>query len=126
MKANLIIRERNRKLMDRLTGFSKKTISLCQRLPKIQVNRHIIDQVIPSGTSMGANYNEACEAESSRDFVHKINICKKESRETKYWFQLLESIKENERYLDEIRNLYSEADEFLRIFSSIVSKFKIK
>lgn len=114
----------NEKLLERLTKFSERLIKLCQRLPKVQANILIIAQLIPSGTSMGANYNEACEAESAKDFVHKIRISKKEAKETKYWLRLLKAVKENNGFVTEIEELYREADEYLRIFSSIVSKFK--
>lgn len=114
----------NEKLLERLTRFSEKLIKLCQKLLKVQANVLIIAQLIPSGTSMGANYNEACEAESAKDFVHKIKISKKEAKETKYWLRLLKSIDQNKEFIPEIEELYAEGDEYLRIFSSIVSKFK--
>ncbi len=71
---------------------------------------------------MGANYREACEAESSKDFVHKIRVVLKEARETKYWLKLL--LKNNPQLSDEIIKLGKECAELIKIFSSIVSKFK--
>lgn len=89
----------NQKLSDRLIKFSLGLINLSGKLPKTLANLKILDQVIPSGTSIGANYNEACEAESSKDFVHKIKICIKEAKETKYWLILLRSIKSNSIFI---------------------------
>lgn len=114
----------NQKLSDRLIKFSLGLINLSGKLPKTLANLKILDQVIPSGTSIGANYNEACEAESSKDFVHKIKICIKEAKETKYWLILLRSIKSNSLYFNELDGLTNEAEEFIRIFSSIISKFR--
>ena len=71
---------------------------------------------------MGANYQEACEAESSKDFVHKTKIVKKELRETKYWLRLL--CKQNKEFMEEITCLGNESTELLKIFSAIVYKFK--
>lgn len=114
----------NQKLSDRLIKFSLGLINLSGKLPKTLANLKILDQVIPSGTSIGANYNEACEAESSKDFVHKIKICIKEAKETKYWLILLRSIKSNSLYFNELDGLTNESEEFIRIFSSIISKFR--
>ncbi len=73
---------------------------------------------------MGANYREACEAESSKDFVHKIRVVLKEARETKYWLKLL--LENNPALSEEIIKLGKECVELIKIFSSIVSKFKRK
>lgn len=114
----------NQKLSDRLIKFSLELIELSGKLPKTLANLKILDQVIPSGTSIGANYNEACEAESSKDFVHKIKICIKEAKETKYWLILLGSIKGNYLCFNKLNGLANESEEFIRIFSSIISKFR--
>ena len=74
------------------------------------------------GRSLVQIYREACEAESGKDFVHKIKICKKETKETLYWLELL--IASNARFTNELNDLQEEATEFVKIFSSISSKFK--
>jgi len=80
--------------------------------------------LIKAGTSVGANYCEADDAESKRDFQHKIGICKKESRESKHWLRMIAiavpEIKE------EARKLWREAKELNLIFNSIAKKLKIK
>lgn len=111
-------------LLERLIQFSEKIIALAQKLPKTIVNIPLVQQLVPAATSIGANYNEACEAESSKDFVHKIKISKKEAKESKYWLRLLQTPKGNEAFRQELELLRGEANEYVLIFSSIVSKFK--
>lgn len=116
------IEERNKFLLNKTLGFSEATIQLTSELPKNIVNAPLISQLIKSATSIGANYREACEAESSKDFVHKIKISIKEARETKYWLKLL--LKTNSSFEKQIIYLGKESIEFVKIFSSIISKFK--
>jgi four helix bundle protein len=95
---------------------------LLGKLPKTSANLIIFHQIIRSGTSIGANYREACEAESAKDFVHKMSISKKEAKETLYWLELL--IRTNLKFEGEINKLLDEVSEFIKIFSTICRKFK--
>jgi len=79
---------------------------------------------IGASGSVGANYCEATEAESKRDFIHKIGLCKKEVKESKHWLRLLARSEQEKR--DEIRNLWREAQELLLIFSKIDKSSRIK
>jgi four helix bundle protein len=63
-------------------------LRLVGQLPKTQTSRAIADQLLRSGTSVGANVHEARSAESRADFVHKMQIALKEARETSYWLIL--------------------------------------
>ena len=82
----------------------------------------IIDQLIRAGLSIGANYCEANGASSKKDFKNKIFICKKESKETKYWLRMLaRSVKE---LTYECRVLWQEAQELTMIFSKIAFNTK--
>lgn len=110
------------KLLERTFNFSEKLIKTVVKLPSNSVNLILRKQVIRSGTSIGANYREACEAESSKDFVHKIRISKKESRETEYWLELI--IRTNNNSVNVLQDLVNESKEFTKIFSSIINKFK--
>ena len=87
-------------LEERTAVFAERIIELCKKCPKNMVTIPIIDQLIRCGTSIGANYCEANGASSKKDFKNKIFICKKESKETKYWLRLLvkaeKSVKEDE------------------------------
>ncbi len=75
-------------------------------------------QLLRSGTSVGANVNEAICAQSKRDFVHKLSISLKEARETKYWLNLLK----DSDYLavDSFIVLHNSCDEIIKILSSII------
>lgn len=79
----------NDDLSERLTDFAVRVIKLSTSLPGNQVGRHISAQLLRSGTSAGANYEEARGAESRADFVHKTGIALKELKETRYWLRLV-------------------------------------
>jgi four helix bundle protein len=114
----------NDKLLERLTKFAEKVIELCLKLPQTAINSPLINQLIRACSSIGANYSEACGAESSKDFVHKTKISYKESRETKFFLRLI--LKANPAFAKEIIPLGQESFEYIKIFSTILSKFKNK
>lgn len=107
-------------LEERTAKFAEDIIELCKKAPKNTVTIPIIDQLIRAGTSIGANYAEANGASSKRDFKNKIYICKKESKETKYWLRMLARAAEEVKA--ECKSLWAEAQEFTLIFSKIASK----
>lgn len=104
-------------LEERTTIFSEKIIELCKKIPKNTITIPIIDQLIRSSTSIGANYTEANGASSRKDFKNKIYICKKEAMETKYWLRLL--FNTDEQFIEECRSFWKEAHELTLIFSKI-------
>ncbi|MCK5061872.1 four helix bundle protein [Candidatus Parcubacteria bacterium] len=112
----------NYDLEERLAQFAERVVDLVKQLPKNVINQRLIPQVVSSSGSSGANYAEACEAESKRDFRHKIGIVKKELRESKHWFRII--ARANEKYINECRLLYQEAHELLLIFSKILKSSK--
>lgn len=75
-------------LEERTAKFGENVIVFAKRVPHTIVTTPLVGQLVQSGTSVGANYSEADDAESKRDFVHKIGICKKEARETKHWLRM--------------------------------------
>ena len=75
-------------LEERTAKFGENIVKLCHDLPKNEVTRPIIHQLVKCGTSIGANYCEADNAESKKDFKHKIGICKKGARETMYFLRI--------------------------------------
>src|SRR3989339_1315811 len=106
-------------LEERTAIFSESIIILCKKCPKDIITIPVINQLIRAGTSIGANYCEANGASSRKDFKNKIFICKKESKETKYWLRILaRSVKE---LTGECRVLWSEAQEFTMMFSKIAA-----
>lgn len=78
-------------------------------------------QVIRSSGSVGANYIEANEALSKKDFLMRIKICRKEAKESKYWLELMD-INDNQDLVLERKRLSQEATELMMIFSSIMRK----
>ncbi len=81
-------------------------------------------QMLRSGTSIGANVNEAMSSESKRDFIHKLGIALKEARETSYWLHLLKDA--NFVEADEANRIVNLCNELIRIISSIILTTKQK
>jgi len=106
-------------LEGRTTEFGKNIIKLCRSVKFNAITAKIIDQLVRAGTSIGANYMEAINASSKRDFKNKIFICKKESQETKYWLAMLSECGSEEK--DEITCLSQECHEFNLIFQKIIT-----
>ena len=107
-------------LEERTAKFGEDIIKFCASLPKNEITRPIINQLVKCGTSVGANYCEADDAESRDDFRHKIGICKKESRESKHFLRMSAvAVPEKAK---EARILWIEAKELNLIFNSIYKK----
>lgn len=104
-------------LEERTALLAEAIIDLVKLVKQNEINRRIISQLVASGGSVGANYCEANEGESKKDFIHKISICKKEIKETKHWLRLL--ARSNPEHKQQIRKLWQESQELLLIFSKI-------
>ncbi len=104
----------------RTSKFGAEIITFAKSIKENNINRPIINQLVRSSTSMGANYMEADCAESKKDFNHKIGICKKEAKETTYWLHMLAIAEPNQ--IKKCRQLWQEAHELTLIFSSIVKR----
>ena len=76
-------------ILDKCIAFSVKINKLRKYLREKQHEYNNSDQIQRSGTSIGANYSEACDAESKADFIHKLGIAQKEANETIYWLKVL-------------------------------------
>jgi four helix bundle protein len=92
-------------------------IAFVRRIKADPVTSSLIDQLVRSGTSVGANYCEADDAESKKDFRHKISICLKEIKETKHWLRMLAAAAPELK--EEARVLWQEAKELTLIFAAI-------
>ncbi len=79
----------SRELCERFLRFGARTYGLASALPKTSLAQHVSLQLFRAATSAGANYSEACGAESKRDFAHKLQIVVKELREAQYWLRLI-------------------------------------
>ena len=109
-------------LEERTARFGENIIKFCKKVPRGPVTDPLINQLVKSGTSVGANYSEADDAESKLDFKHKIGICKKESRESKHFLRMIAVAVPDLR--EEARLLWQEARELNLIFNSIYKKVK--
>ena len=107
-------------LEDRTSEFAKKVIRLCKQLVQNTINRELIAQLIRASGSVGANYREANDALSKKDFKHRIKITRKEAKESYYWLDLL--LEATPEFESEIRELSMEASELKKIFSAIVDR----
>jgi len=111
-------------LEERTAKFGEEIIKFGRKIPQDKVTERLIPQLMAAGTSIGANYCEADDAESSQDFRHKIGICKKESRETKHFLRMIATAVPG--LVKEARILWKEAKELNLIFNSIYGKVKKK
>ena len=105
-------------LEERTARFAEQIIDFVKTLPRNSITFPLITQLVRSGTSVGANYCEADDAESRKDFRHKIGIARKESRETMYWLRII--VRAVPESVDNASPLAQEAKELNLIFSKIV------
>ena len=79
----------NSVMRDKAKEFAKKIVLLCRNMKTEHKESVIINQLLRSGTSIGANIHEAQYAQSTKDFISKLEIAQKECYETEYWLELL-------------------------------------
>jgi four helix bundle protein len=107
------------KITDRSFAFAVRIVKLCRFLEKQgRVSRTLANQLLRSGTSVGANIEEAQAGQSKPDFIAKMSISRKEARETLYWLRLLKESDSVEA--DKLSEILKEADELVRILTAIV------
>jgi four helix bundle protein len=105
-------------IRERTLQFAVRVIQAIRRLPEDAATRVLAYQLVKAATSVGANVEEADGAESTRDFVHKMSIARKEARESRYWIRIVRaSIVDNENW----NSLQQESEELARILSAIIN-----
>jgi four helix bundle protein len=107
-------------LEERTAQFGETIVRFAKTISRSPANDRLIDQLVGCGTSIGANYCEADERVSKKDFRCTIGRCVKEAKETKYFLRLIAAAEP--KLADEARNLYREAKELHLIFASIYRK----
>lgn len=107
----------------RTLNFTKQVIEFVNKLSKTLANTEISKQLVRSAGSVGANYIEANESLSKKDFIMRIKICRKEAKESRYWLKLVNC---NNTDIEEQRTLIQEADELMKIFGAILVKTNTK
>ncbi|MBS1569588.1 MAG: four helix bundle protein [Bacteroidetes bacterium] len=110
-------RQKPYNIVERTRLLALEVIDFTQEL--IELRRwSLADQLFRSGTSIGANMSESQQAESSRDFLHKVRIAAKEAKETRYWYSLCR----DSPHLPYRNGSYEEADEIVAILSTIIAR----
>ena len=109
-------------LEERTAQFAENIVVLCKKTVQNSLILPIANQLLRSGTSVGANYAEATGASSRKDFKNKVFLCKKEAMETRYWLRILG--KASPEIINECRQLWKEAQELTLIFAKIASSSK--
>lgn len=113
--------ERN-DLSQRLLSYAVRVVKMVEALPRTMAGKRIGDQLLRAGTSVGANYEEAQGAESSNDFVHKLQIALKEARESNYWLRVIAGAALLPK--DKLADILDESDQLCRILSKAVATAK--
>ena len=103
--------------------FGVQVVQLVNTLPRTVAGIEVGRQLVKSGTSIGANMEEADGAESKRDFIHKASIACKEARETRFWLRVVRATGLS-KDAQEINYLAQESDELVRILSAIIRSAK--
>ncbi|MEM6328791.1 MAG: four helix bundle protein [Planctomycetota bacterium] len=109
-------------LSDRLLEFAARAAKVAESLPDGRSGRHVAGQLVRCCTSPAVNYEEACGAESRRDFTHKLAICLKEVRETRGWLRLI--AKTELMQADRLRELIDESEQLSRILGKSIATAK--
>ena len=115
MKSNNIVLEKS-------YNFALRTVKLYMHLRKQKVERELLIQLLKSGTSIGANVEEAIGAQSKSDFIHKTGVAYKESREASFWLRLFKDANIMEDKLSQ--SFLSDAEELKKILASILKTSK--
>ena len=104
-------------LEERTACFGEDVLRFAKKISQNPVNLPLISQLIRAATSVGANYCEADDGVSKKDFRNKIGICRKEAKESKHWLRMVATV--NDDLKTEARALWQEAKELNLIFSQI-------
>ena len=111
-------------LAERTALFGEAVISFARSIRRDDVSGPLVRQLVRSATSIGANYTEADEAGSTKEFRYRISVCCREARETQYWLRMLAAA--SPEHKTDARTHWQEANELTRIFGSIHRKSKPK
>ena len=111
-------------LEERTARFGENVIKFCKTIQIDEITKPLVNQLIRSATSVGANYMEANGASSKKDFKNKIHICQKEAKETKHWLRMIATA--NPKYKKQSQELWKECQELVLIFGKIISTMNNK
>jgi four helix bundle protein len=104
-------------LEERTARFGEAVIAFAKKIPVNVITTPLIGQLVRSGTSVGANYCEADDSDSKKDFRFKIGICRREAKETKHWLRMVVAAESQLR--EPAKVIWQEAKELNLIFGAI-------
>jgi four helix bundle protein len=107
-------------LEERTTQFAKTVIRLCKSLPRNPINDRLINQLVESASSVGANYREANDALGKKDFIQRAKIARREAKESQHWLECIMEANQNSK--SAVLLLLKEVNELKRILSAIIRK----
>lgn len=110
--------QKSTEILEEMVELSVAVIKLCQ---KSSLPHSVVSQVTRSVTSIGANFSEAQDASSKKDFLNKIYIAKKEASETKYWLSIVSKLVDN---TDEVETLSQRVQRFIMMLQKIINTSK--
>ena len=113
---------RGQDIEDRLVDFAVRVMKLCDTLSSSFAQNHIAKQLVRSGTAPAAIYAEARNAESDKDFIHKMKMGLKELNESRIWLRILIESQMVQKTL--LKDLFTECEELCRIFGSSIHTAK--
>lgn len=113
--------EKKYDLEERTLAFAQQVRRFIRRVPKGLANTEDLRQLARSSGSIGANYIEANEALGKKDFLMRVRICRKETKETRYWLNLLDLGGDGLIELEQ-KGLLAEVTELMHIFGAIITK----
>jgi four helix bundle protein len=114
-----MVTSKGKDIQERSFRFGVRIVKMSSCLPRTVAGFELARQIIRSGTSIGANIQEADAAESPDDFVHKLKIALKEAQETRFWLRTI--IESDLLANEEIQLLLKESDELVRIVNTIIT-----
>ena len=107
----------------RTKRFAVRIVNLCRLLPRCQENKVVGNQLLRSGTSVGANYRAVCRARSRAEFISKMGVVVEEADETAFWLELL--IESGSIPQHRLNDLLTETNELVAIFAASLRTAKI-
>jgi len=122
--ADFELGKENNIIIDKSFAFAVKTVNVCRSLSQERKEYVLSKQLLKSGTSIGANIQEAQAAQSRKDFVSKMSIAGKEARETKYWLDLLSATGYIDIHDADNAGLLIDIEEIVKILTSIIKTTK--
>jgi four helix bundle protein len=113
-------------IRERAKKFAIRIVKLVKKFPRDISGHELGKQLIRSGTSIGANLEEADAASSRKDFLHKVSISYKEAKETRYWLEVIlnSELFNHQSNIKEAESLHQEAEELCKILFSIINPKK--